>query len=63
LHAAPDNSMETMRNVMTIIYFADGARVAEPDNPNRVRDLEQWLPGVKPGDRAASTLTPLVYGE
>jgi hypothetical protein len=61
LHSAPGNSTETMRKVMTIIYFADGARVTEPDNPNRVRDLAQWLPGMKPGDLAASKLNPLAY--
>lgn len=61
LHSAPGNSTETMRKVMTIIYFADGARVTEPDNPNRVRDLAQWLPGMKSGDLAASKLNPLVY--
>jgi ectoine hydroxylase-related dioxygenase (phytanoyl-CoA dioxygenase family) len=61
LHTAPGNSTETMRKVMTIIYFADGARVTEPDNPNRVRDLAQWLPGMKPGDLAASKLNPLAH--
>ena len=61
LHSAPDNSTGTMRKVMTIIYFADGAHVTEPDNPNRVRDLAQWLPGMKPGDLAASKLNPLAY--
>jgi ectoine hydroxylase-related dioxygenase (phytanoyl-CoA dioxygenase family) len=63
LHSAPGNSTEIMRKVMTIIYFADGAHVIEPDNPNRVRDLAQWLPGVKPGDLAASKLNPLVYSK
>jgi ectoine hydroxylase-related dioxygenase (phytanoyl-CoA dioxygenase family) len=61
LHAAPGNATDTMRKVMTVIYFADGARVTEPDNPNRVRDLAQWLPGMKPGDLAASRLNPPVY--
>ena len=61
LHSAPGNATDTMRKVMTVIYFADGARVTEPDNPNRVRDLAQWLPGMKPGDLAASRLNPLVY--
>ena len=50
-----------MRKVMTMIYFADGAHVLEPDNPNRARDLERWLPGMKPGDLAASPLNPVVY--
>ena len=61
LHSAPGNSTETMRKVMTIIYFADGAHATTPDNPNRERDLQQWLPGVKPGDLAASKLNPVAY--
>ena len=61
LHCAPGNQGDTMREVMTIIYFADGIRVLTPDNPNRQNDLEGWLPGLKPGDLAASALNPLVY--
>jgi len=50
-----------MREIMTIIYFADGARVSEPTNPHSPKDLERWLPGLKPGDLAASPLNPVVY--
>ncbi len=60
LHTAPGNSTSIMREVMTVIYFADGARATEPDNTNRVNDLATWLPGVKPGDLAASPLNPRV---
>ncbi len=60
LHTAPGNFTPVMREVMTVIYFADGARISEPDNPNRVNDLAAWLPGCKPGDLAASPLNPLV---
>lgn len=62
LHCAPGNQSETMREVMTVIYFADGIRVMEkPDNPNRIDDLKGWLPGVQPGELAASRLNPIVY--
>jgi ectoine hydroxylase-related dioxygenase (phytanoyl-CoA dioxygenase family) len=62
LHTAPGNSSDTTREVMTIIYFADGVNVLkEPDNQNRWNDLESWLPGVKPGEPAASELNPVVY--
>ena len=61
LHCAPGNASETLREVMTIIYFADGIRILTPDNPNRQNDLDGWLPGLKPGDVAASPLNPLVY--
>ncbi len=60
LHGAPGNLTDRTREVMTIIWFADGAHIIEPDNPNRARDLERWLPGLKPGDIAASELNPLV---
>ena len=62
LHGAPGNPTNTMREVMTIIYFADGTRISDPaGNPNRQADLERWLPGLKPSDFAASELNPLVY--
>lgn len=60
LHNAPANRSTTNREVMTIIYFADGTRIAEPDNPNRESDLKTWLPGQKPGDLAASMLNPVI---
>jgi ectoine hydroxylase-related dioxygenase (phytanoyl-CoA dioxygenase family) len=63
LHAAPGNTTRAMRKVMTIIYFADGARVTTPDNPNRERDLRQWLSGVTPGNLAAGALNPVAYRE
>jgi ectoine hydroxylase-related dioxygenase (phytanoyl-CoA dioxygenase family) len=61
LHSAPGNPTETMREVMTIIYYADGAKVAEPDSNARRNDLQAWLPGCRPGGLAASPLNPVVY--
>lgn len=61
LHAAKHNPTPNMREVMTVIYFADGARATEPVNDNQKDDLERWLPGVRPGDRAESRLNPLVF--
>lgn len=61
LHSAPGNPTDRMREVMTIIYFADGSTVAEPDSNARKNDLAAWFPGLKPGDVAASELNPLVY--
>jgi hypothetical protein len=46
---------------MTIIWFADGTRVSRPDNANRERDMARWLPGLRPGDLAASELNPLAW--
>lgn len=61
LHGAPGNSSTRTREVMTIIWFADGTRVGPLDNANRERDQQRWLPGLKPGELAASELNPLVY--
>jgi ectoine hydroxylase-related dioxygenase (phytanoyl-CoA dioxygenase family) len=61
LHSAPGNPTDQLRKVMTIIYYADGTRVAEPDSKARRGDLAGWLPGCKPGDLAVSPLNPLVY--
>lgn len=61
LHAAPPNTSGETREVMTVIYFADGTRVLEPDNPGRRFDLRHWLPGLAPGDLAASPDNPLLW--
>lgn len=61
LHGAPANRTGRTRAVMTVIWFEDGARIIEPDNASRKRDLERWLHGLPPGDPAAGPLNPLVY--
>jgi len=61
LHRADGNRSTRMREVMTVIYFEDGARALEPDNPGREIDLACWLPGVKPGEPAASPDNPVLY--
>lgn len=62
LHSAPGNASETHREVMTVIYYADGVRIMQnPDNPNRWGDLAGCHPGVKPGELAVSPLNPLIY--
>jgi ectoine hydroxylase-related dioxygenase (phytanoyl-CoA dioxygenase family) len=61
LHAAPGNATERMREVMTIIYYEDGAEISEPDSEARKLDLEAWFPGQKPGEKAASPINPLLY--
>jgi ectoine hydroxylase-related dioxygenase (phytanoyl-CoA dioxygenase family) len=60
-HCAPGNPTDTMREVMTIIYMADGIRIAEPDSSAQKNDMEAVFPGLKPGDLAASEINPLVY--
>lgn len=61
LHSAPGNPTPDMRKVMTVIYIADGLRIAEPDSNARRGDLQSWFPGLNPGDLAASELNPLLY--
>lgn len=62
LHCAPGNGSERTREVMTVIYYADGTRIMQnPDNPARWADLAGCHPGVKPGELAVSPLNPLIY--
>lgn len=60
LHSAPGNSSKETREVMTIIYFADGAHVIPPQNNDQKNDINSWLCGLEPGSPAASPLNPLV---
>jgi ectoine hydroxylase-related dioxygenase (phytanoyl-CoA dioxygenase family) len=61
LHAAHANASDKRREVITIIYYADGTRIMEPDNQHRKVDMEVFHPGQKPGEVAASALNPLLF--
>lgn len=62
IHGAPGNASEDrMREVMTIIYFEDGAVISEPDSDSRRNDLASWFPGQHPGELAASEINPRVW--
>lgn len=61
LHAAPGNRSDRLREVMTIIWVADGCHVTEPVNFNQERDITRWMPGLEPGDLVASELNPVAY--
>jgi ectoine hydroxylase-related dioxygenase (phytanoyl-CoA dioxygenase family) len=60
LHAAPGNHSQTMREVMTVIYIADGAKITEPKNANQEADRQRWFLGLEVGSFAASAINPLV---
>ncbi len=60
LHKAGPNSSPITREVMTVIYFASDLTVQTPTNEQQRRDLARWLPGLVPGDPAASELNPIV---
>ena len=61
LHSAPANPTSTMRSVLTVIYYADGARVSPADHPARQLDLALWLGSAAPGSIADSN--PLLWHE
>ncbi|HEX7829658.1 MAG TPA: phytanoyl-CoA dioxygenase family protein [Thermoanaerobaculia bacterium] len=61
LHSAPTNTSHERREVLIILYFADGARVKSAPVAPGVPGLDELLPGAQPGDVAASELTPLVF--
>lgn len=61
LHSAPGNATKDItREVITVIYFEDGAHITKPQNKYQENDRQSWLCGLEPGDLAASKLNPLV---
>lgn len=60
-HRAAPNTTNKLREVMTIIFIEDGAKVSEPKNSSQSCDLKSWFPGLGVGDICASHLNPLVY--
>jgi ectoine hydroxylase-related dioxygenase (phytanoyl-CoA dioxygenase family) len=61
LHSAPGNkSTETMREVMTIIFIADGASITEPLNEHQEADRQRWMCGLPAGSLLDSVLNPRV---
>lgn len=62
-HRAGPNTTNKLREIMTIIYIADGTTITNPKSKNQENDLNRWFPGLKPGDMAASPLNPLVYSK
>lgn len=61
VHGARGNPTGVMRSVMTVIYYADGTRVAPIRYPAQAHDLERWLAGCAPGDLAAGPDNPVLY--
>lgn len=63
LHRAPPNTSATERQVMTIIWYADGTRLSALDTEGRKGDASSIFPGLAPGAPAVSPVTPLVWPE
>ena len=60
IHNAPGNQSAKMREVMTIIYIADGAKITTPKNKYQQADHEVWIKSLPIGGPVASELNPLV---
>ncbi|SHM99328.1 phytanoyl-CoA dioxygenase family protein [Mucilaginibacter sp. OK098] len=58
MHHANGNNSDKMREVMTVIYVADGARVTPYKNSWQKNDHEKWLMGVPIGEEINSKLNP-----
>jgi ectoine hydroxylase-related dioxygenase (phytanoyl-CoA dioxygenase family) len=61
LHSTYGNESRSRREALAVSYFADGTRVMYPNHEHRRVDMEEFLPGLKPDDPAASFLNPLLY--
>jgi ectoine hydroxylase-related dioxygenase (phytanoyl-CoA dioxygenase family) len=60
IHGAGENLSEIMREVMTIIYFADGTRIAKPINKFQMVDHRIWLDSIAVGELANGRLNPIM---
>ena len=60
IHQAPGNNSSKMRQVMTIIYVADGARVTPYKNNWQKNDHHKWLMDKPIGELIDSELNPKV---
>jgi ectoine hydroxylase-related dioxygenase (phytanoyl-CoA dioxygenase family) len=61
LHRAGANATGAARPVMTVIYYADGARVTEPADDYQRFDLAMWLKGSAPGELANAERNPRLW--
>ena len=61
LHRAMANHSAQRREVMTVIYFVDGARIEDPIRDEARGDLEAWLDNLPAGSVANSSLNPVVW--
>lgn len=58
IHQAPGNNSNKMREVMTVIYMADGARIADYKNEWQKSDHKKWLMDKPIGELIDSELNP-----
>ncbi len=60
-HRAGPNQTATPRAVMTVIYLADGATLAQPRTDAHRSDQQMWLPDTTVGAPIQSWLNPLLW--
>lgn len=60
-HGAGPNGTASHRLVFTVIYVADGARLAAPRTQGQRADRAMWIPDTDVGAPIASWLNPLVW--
>src|SRR5690606_5015368 len=60
IHNAPGNKSDIMREVFTIIYLAEDAKITTPNYSWQENDLKTWLMSKEIGTVADSELNPLV---
>jgi ectoine hydroxylase-related dioxygenase (phytanoyl-CoA dioxygenase family) len=61
LHRAGANETGDLRLVMTVIYYADGARIGPVDSPAREMDHKYWLGSIPTGELADDPANPVVW--
>ena len=60
-HRAGPNKSTRPREVMTIIYHDKDAKILKPETKGQANDLAAFFPEGKPGDVAASAITPVLF--
>jgi ectoine hydroxylase-related dioxygenase (phytanoyl-CoA dioxygenase family) len=60
VHYSTANLSEKRREMMSITYMADGARIVQPRHPAQAYELSSSLGGLAPGKPAASESNPLI---
>ena len=61
VHGAWPNESSQLRYVLALHMFADGARIREPTTASMRHQLNDFAPGLKPGDPADVPSWPLIY--
>ncbi|MET3805982.1 ectoine hydroxylase-related dioxygenase (phytanoyl-CoA dioxygenase family) [Nakamurella sp. UYEF19] len=60
-HRAGANNSGAPRAVMTVIYMDADITLTEPVNQYHLNEIDNWMPGTKPGEVPASLRNPVLY--